>query len=204
MFSEQKWNILRSLSSERLSPLQLADKLNTTIANISQQLRLLQAANLVKKEKIKNRDKGKPRTLFSLTEDCAYLIPTMQNFTDKKLLRVTEHHKTILKIWFLENQELHLFIEKLYWKIEPHLKEVQAIGFNEPSKELFIFADKPSEIEKLIGKNRIVAVKVVASEKISSGNGFSIIYNRDNHNHDNHSNSNNSNKQGILAGRKTS
>ena len=71
MFTEQKWNILKCLSEEKYSPLQLAEKLDTTMANISQQLRLLEAANLVKKKKIKNRDKGKPRTLFSLTDDYA-------------------------------------------------------------------------------------------------------------------------------------
>ena len=52
MFTEQKWNILQCLSKDKFSPIQLAEKLNTTMANISQQLRLLEAANLVKKEKI--------------------------------------------------------------------------------------------------------------------------------------------------------
>src|SRR3989344_7343405 len=120
MFTEQKWNILRELSSEKASPLQLAEKLNTTMANISQQLRLLEASNLVKKEKIKNRDKGKPRTLFSLTHDHAYIIPTMSNFAEKKLLKVEDHHRIILKIWFLVNPDLHSPLEKIYWKIEPH------------------------------------------------------------------------------------
>ena len=103
MFTEQKWNIIKCLSEEKFSPLQLAEKLDTTMANISQQLRLLEASNLVKKEKIKNRDKGKPRTLFSLTDDHAYLISAMQSFADKRLLKITPHHKTILRIWFLEN-----------------------------------------------------------------------------------------------------
>ena len=46
-----------------------------------------------KKEKIKNRDKGKPRTLFSLTGDYAYLISAMDNFADKKLLETTPGQK---------------------------------------------------------------------------------------------------------------
>jgi hypothetical protein len=36
MFSEQKWNILKCLADGKASPLQLAEKLNTTMANISQ------------------------------------------------------------------------------------------------------------------------------------------------------------------------
>ena len=165
MFSEQKWNILRCLSEGKFSPIQLSEKLNTTMANISQQMRLLEAANLVKKEKIRNRDKGKPRTLFSLTEDCAYIIPTMQDFADKKLLKVKDHHKIILKIWFLKNPELHLHIEKLYWKIEPYLSQIQAIALNEPSKELIIVSEKTDEIKKIAGKNRDISVKVFSIEE---------------------------------------
>ena len=51
MFTEQKWNIIKALSENKYSPLQLAEKLDTTMANISQQLRLLEASNIVKKEK---------------------------------------------------------------------------------------------------------------------------------------------------------
>src|SRR3989338_3360904 len=98
MLKEQKWNILRELSSEKASPLQLAEKLNTTMANISQQLRLLEATNLVKKEKIRNRDRGKPRTLFSLNDDCAYIALAARGFAGKMLLKTTDHQKIILSI----------------------------------------------------------------------------------------------------------
>ena len=50
LFTEQKWNIIKSLSLGKFSPLQLAQRSDTTMANISQQLRLLEAASLVKKE----------------------------------------------------------------------------------------------------------------------------------------------------------
>ncbi len=165
MFSEQKWNILKSLSQQKLSPIQLAQKLNTTMANISQQMRLLEAANLVKKEKIKNRDKGKPRTLFSLSENFAYLIPAMQNFADKKLLKVTEHHQITLKIWFLENAELQSNVEKSYWKIEPYMSRIQAMAINLNSKEFVVVADRPDEIEKAVGKSKAIASKVITKEE---------------------------------------
>ena len=46
-----KWQIIEQLAKKKQSPLELAEKLNTTIANISQQLRLLELSNLVKKKK---------------------------------------------------------------------------------------------------------------------------------------------------------
>jgi len=127
MFSEQRWNIIRCLGENKHSPLQLAGKLNTTIANISQQLRLLQAANLVKTERVQSREKGKPRKFFTLSHDYVYLISAMNEFTDKKLLELSDHHKTILKIWFMENSELHYDLEKFYWKIEKYLKDITGI-----------------------------------------------------------------------------
>ena len=187
MFTEQKWNILKCLSEDKFSPLQLAEKLNTTMANISQQLRLLEAVNLVKKEKIRNRDKGKPRSLFSLTEDYAYLISTMHGFANKKLLKATEHHKIILKIWFLESSELNYGLERIYWKTEPYFKQIDAIAVNEKLKEIIIISDKEKEIKKAIGQNEAISIKIIPKEDcvklvkqhkepFSLISGLSIIY----------------------------
>jgi len=188
LFSDQKWNILRSLSEGKFSPLQLAEKLNTTIANISQQMRLLEAANLVKKEKVRNRDKGKPRTLFSLSDDCAYLIPTMNDFAAKKLLKVNDHHRIILRIWFLENPELHPQLERFYWKIEPLIEKVSAILINSDSKDIIVISDNPSEIEKAAGKSKSFSTIVFGNEEGQrlakgskapfSSSSLSIIYDK--------------------------
>ena len=186
MFTEQKWNILKCLSNEKFSPLQLAEKLNTSMANISQQLRLLEATNLVKKEKIKNRDKGKPRALFSLTSDYAYLISAMNSFANKKLLKPTPHQKIVLKIWFIEDQKLQKPIEELCQNLEPHLSGIECIAVNEKSKDIILISDKEKEIERLV-INKSINVKIFSkkdAEKLlkqhkapfSSLNELTIIY----------------------------
>ena len=96
LFTEQRWNILNELSHAKYSPLQLAEKSKTTMANISQQLRLLEASELVVKEKIPNRDKGKPRALFSLADEFAYLISVTRGFAHKKLLRLDAFEKILI------------------------------------------------------------------------------------------------------------
>jgi hypothetical protein len=150
LFTDQKWSILKNLSLNKYSPLQLASKSQTTIANISQQLRLLEAANIVQKEKIPNRDKGKPRTLFSLTNNYAYLISTMNDFAEKRLLELTDYHQIILKIWYIKDPELHYHLEKFYWKIEPHLKDIDGIAFIQTLDEckILITSDKLRESNK--------------------------------------------------------
>jgi predicted transcriptional regulator len=166
MFTEQKWNIIKCLSNEKYSTLQLAQNLNTTMANISQQLRLLQAANLVKKEKIKNRDKGKPRSLFSLTDDYAYLVSSMKRFADKKLLKVTDHHRAILKIWFIGNEQLQYETEKLYWKLEPYTTQISAIAVNEKTGGIYIISEKTREMERIVKYEKAKVISKTDAEKL--------------------------------------
>ena len=91
-----KWEIIELLSKESLSPSELSRKLNTTIANISQQLRLLQTADLVKKQKINSGKPGKPRMLFSLSDNYALITIMSKNLAKKKLIKITEKQKETL------------------------------------------------------------------------------------------------------------
>ena len=92
-----KWEIIDILTNKPSSPLELAKKLNTTIANISQQLRLLQTANLIKKKKTGSARPGKPRVLFSLSEDYAFITVMSKSFAKKKLIKINQKQKEALK-----------------------------------------------------------------------------------------------------------
>ena len=127
LFTDQKWNILQALSTGAYSPIELSDMTKTSRANISQQLKLLDAMSIVKKDKLPNRDKGKPRTLYSLSNDLAYIIVVANNFAGKRMLELDSHCKILLRIWFLENEELRYSVEKAFLKIEPYLDRIQAI-----------------------------------------------------------------------------
>lgn len=92
-----KWDILELLSRKRLSPIEIAKDLNTTVANISQQLRLLQAAGLVKKERTGSAKPGKPRMLFSLSENYAFVAIVSKGLAKKALVRISSKEKEVLK-----------------------------------------------------------------------------------------------------------
>jgi predicted transcriptional regulator len=92
-----KWEILSIIAENPSSPLELAKKLNTTIANISQQLRLLQTADLVKKERTGSGKPGKPRMLFSLSDDFAMIIVLSKGFAKKKLVRLNAKQKEAVR-----------------------------------------------------------------------------------------------------------
>lgn len=102
LLTGSKWEIIELLAKEKLSPIELAKRLSTTVANISMQLRLLQTAGLVKKEKTGSAGAGKPRTLFSLSDDYGFIIVFSKDFAKKKLLRLTKEQKEQLKRWMRE------------------------------------------------------------------------------------------------------
>ena len=165
MFTEQKWNILQELALLPQSPLQLSQKLNTTMANISQQLKLLEAVNLVQKEKIRNRDKGKPRTLFSLKGEYAFLIPVTKHFAQKKLIYTNEHQKAILRIWFLENNQER--IEKWYWEIKEKLKEVHSVVVDQTSNKIYVMSDSKEHAREL-SKGKDLVIEHLSTKEFSA------------------------------------
>ena len=94
-----KWEIIEEISKKPASPSELAKKLNTTIANISQQLRLLQTAGLTKRKKISQLKPGKPRTQFSIADDFAIIIVASPDYAKKKLIKLTPEQKKTMKKW---------------------------------------------------------------------------------------------------------
>ena len=86
LFSSGKWNLIELLAQEELSPLQLSEKIGTSVANVSQQLKLLELVGLVQTRKLPNRERGKPRTLYSIAQDNIMVICALKNFAKKHLL----------------------------------------------------------------------------------------------------------------------
>ncbi len=158
IFSEPRWKILQILTTSPSSPLEIAKKVNTSVAYVSQQLKLLEAANIIKKERTGSAEKGKPRSLYSISEELLHLTALIRGNPAKKLIYLSEHHKLILKIWLLESSQLHYFIEKLYWRIEEDLDNIKNISFDSLKKKLLI-----------VSESKLVKTKVASFSKEING-----------------------------------
>jgi len=164
LFTASKWELLEQLAEQPLSPLQLTERSSTTLANVSQQLRLLEMAGLVKSERIPNRDKGQPRVLYSLAGDQGYLIATTTEFVGKRRLQLDARNKVILRIWFYEDENLRYLLEKAFWRIEHLLPKISALGVKSiagSSINMGVTSDQLTELQPLVltdldGKNRTI------------------------------------------------
>lgn len=130
LFTSSKWDILKCLEAGKKSPLDLAKETNTSVANISQQLRLLELAGFVKSERISNRDKGLPRILYSIADNHSYIVAATPGFVDKKFLKLQDYQKCSLKIWFLDNQNIQRYVERFFWDIEKYLEKIDVLAID--------------------------------------------------------------------------
>jgi predicted transcriptional regulator len=169
-----RWEILQLIAEKPASPVELAQKLKTTVSYISQQLKLLDAAGVVKKERTGAVERGKPRTLFSISNELAYLTVLSSGFSNKKLLKVDEHHKAILKIWMVEDVSLHSYIERLYWNIWENPEDIEGIFINSSGKIIVACSKRiKQDIENYLKKfDRKLDVSFVHSPIKSPPEGF--------------------------------
>lgn len=93
LLTATKWKILELLSVKPHSPTELANKIKTSTANISQQLRLLEAYDLVKKQQVEKISPVKPRFYYELVSDYALIIMFSKGSAVKKLIKINEQQK---------------------------------------------------------------------------------------------------------------
>jgi len=127
LFSSQRWNILEIIAKKPSSPLEISEKLNTSVAYVSQQLKLLEVAGIVIKEKTGFFEKGKPRNLYKISEDLIYISFLSEGESAKKSIHVDEFKKIIIRIWLIEDLQISRSIEKIFWMLEPSFKDLSGI-----------------------------------------------------------------------------
>jgi len=178
LFTISKWEILTHLAAGKYSPLELSRKINTSMANVSQQLRLLEFAGLVRKEKLSQREAGKPRTLYFRAKDVSHLVLLANRVAEKRLLTLTEHHKAIIRIWMIEDTSAHYFVERFYRKIEHLLDQLKAILIDSSRPDIiaYLIADskdldkkvQDTQIKDTKGETRNIIVKVLTEKDVGS------------------------------------
>jgi predicted transcriptional regulator len=158
--SSPRWKLLEIMAHQPSSPSELALAMETSVAYVSQQLKLLEAANLVSKKRTGRAEKGKPRMLFSLSGEMAYFVALINGSPFRKLLHLTEHHKIILKIWLLDNKDIHKVIEKIYHALEEELSEIKNISFSTKFSRLLIVTDSKKVKSKIESLSKSIENKV--------------------------------------------
>ncbi len=126
-----RWQILAAVAEEPRSPAEIARATGASLANISQQARLLEAYGLIKAAKEKRGVPGKPRLIYTLARETGYLVLLKQGFAAKKSLALDHFREAMLSICFWERSEDHYFLGKFLWQEEEYVNECDAIAISE-------------------------------------------------------------------------
>ena len=149
MFSTPRWRILEILAKKPSSPLEISNLMKTSIAYISQQLKLLEAAGIVLKVRTRAVEKGMARNLYSLAREIVHFTVLLKDYPIKKTMQLTEHQKAVMKIWLLTDVKFSYELEKLLWEIEPLLGEVKALFVEDKLSKLGLVIMTDSKLIKI-------------------------------------------------------
>jgi predicted transcriptional regulator len=147
--TQPKWQILELIATSPTSPVKISEDIGTSVAYVSQQLKLLEAAKIIKKERTKAFGKGKPRLVYSISRDLFHITALINKTPTKKKIIPSEQQKIVLRIWMLENKELIYTSEKLFWRIEEFLESIDSI-FIDAKESKIIIISKIKEIKPII------------------------------------------------------
>jgi|FLOH01.1.fsa_nt_gi DNA-binding transcriptional ArsR family regulator len=182
ILTNSKWSLIKELAKQIQTPTDLAEKTNTSIANVTQQLKLLEAYGLVKKEKtINNNLPGKPKTNYSIGKEIIFLTYISEGTAEKIELKLDPLQKSILNLWLYLKKEDAYTIEKYFAINEEILIKCQAVGIvgqGNNQIDLLIITEEihdirakysNKEIEDLEGRKKKIICWTHTIEEIKNG-----------------------------------
>lgn len=128
-FPESKWFLLKELERGPLSPKELADLTNTSIANTSQQLKLLEAQGYLKKVKKKgnfSRQDRDARVLYELSKPKIWITKISNSHVDRKLLK--NSNDFLLNLMLCDIKDIS-HVVKFFLNREDLFKKIDCIYF---------------------------------------------------------------------------
>jgi len=156
ILNTSRWSILESVAHGERGAAEIASSAKTSLPNVSQQMRLLEAYGLVTQRKEEN-DGRKPVNVYALAKEIGHVALVRKGFAGKKTLTMDKYHEAIMNIWFLNRNEDHYFLAKFFWQQEEFINACTAVAVVESKGDeihLLVLAapDKVADIRKRFSK----------------------------------------------------
>lgn len=202
LFSGTKWKIITLLASKNRTQTELAKALGISAPTLQTHLSHLREKGLIRKAGEK-KGKTRPYIEYSIGDGFVFFVKAVPNEAEQKMMKVDDDLLLHLRIWSIPQREFQLPIEKFWWEIKEHVKDIGAIAvFGSVAEgtakkgsdvDVLIIADKnTAELEKKFGakmyEGKMLMAQVFTKEDfLNSGMFFKqveknmkIIYNPEN------------------------
>jgi hypothetical protein len=154
LINGSKWEILKELSYKEKSAVELSRKINQSTANITTQLKILEAYGIIKKTAIPAENKrkaGKPKTPYTISQDILITCFLKQGHAEKRIIKLKElnhFHKLFVNIFFTLSQDQHYPLIKYVTEADL-IRKADAISYlesNDKETELLIITEHVQEL----------------------------------------------------------
>lgn len=104
--TQTKWSILCALAESEKSSSEIATETGSSLANISQQAKLLEAYGMITPvKKLSKGRTGKPKRTYKLNHNFTFLANVEKGFSGKTTLQLDKHERAFINIWFYEQKQ---------------------------------------------------------------------------------------------------
>jgi len=150
LLGKTRWAILAEASKGDRSASEIAVATGTSLANISQQTKLLEAWGFLKLGK-RSGKAGKPRLTYSLKKELAYIALVRRGAAIRRTLPLDRFRSVMLNILLYPKGEEQHCLFRLFWEHEDYFMARQAVAVVESDKKelhLLVLA-RAEELEAL-------------------------------------------------------
>lgn len=157
-----KWEILQELSKKPSSPRQLGDILGTTIANISQQLKLLEAYGYLKSKRVDkgkgSRKKSNSRIIYSIIRSQTIITQIQPNLVVKEEIKQSHLHNYLIRTMLIDTKEASELLIKFYIDYQDIIDEIDALFYIKTDGNEVHLLVITENLEKFRGKHSHIDV----------------------------------------------
>ncbi len=134
-----KWRVLQETASGETSPTQLAERLGTTVAYASQQLKLLEAHGYLKKERVDKGTGGRKnndtRIKYSVNKNALYLTLLRPYQAERKELKLNPPTSFLANVLCADLKEDGFCLMKLFFNHQDLFEKIDLLFYVESVKE---------------------------------------------------------------------
>jgi DNA-binding MarR family transcriptional regulator len=148
ILSPQRWNILSCISQGISCATTIAEKLEYSIPYVNTQLKILEAAGYLKKNKKKNTHIGKPRTHYSIIKELAIIAAIKEDKMQILSIKPSKRVRFLFNTLFSKNEEELYFLQKFYYTYEHLILETEITALIEQKEDSLHFLVITKNVEE--------------------------------------------------------
>lgn len=139
MLQHSRWSILQAVSHNPSSATDISERTDGSLPNVTQQLKLLEAHDLVRFRTARSGQAGKPRKIFSLRRAVCHITFARQGFAGKRLVYPDQMQEMLISTFFLPSEDQRFIIKALLCN-QDILEQCSLAFLSRPGTDIEMFA----------------------------------------------------------------